>query len=118
MPFLLPLILVSGIAGSGVPATPASASDNLSVMPGQTLAFDSTKGNCLACHTMKGSDVPSNVGPPLTNIRQRFPDRKALYAIIYNEERRNAETPMPPFGRNLILSPKEINEIIDFLYTQ
>jgi L-cysteine S-thiosulfotransferase len=85
--------------------------------PGQAVAFDRAKGNCLACHTMKGSDVPSNVGPELAGMKSRFPDRKQLYAIIYDETRRNPETVMPPFGRNLILTPQEINEIVDFLYT-
>lgn len=104
--------LVAALAGSGAPVLAAGAP-----MPGQLLAFDRAKGNCLACHTMKGSDVPSNVGPELSKLKARFPDRKQLYAILYDEEKRNPQTVMPPFGRNLILSPKEINQIIDFLYT-
>ena len=39
---------------------------------GQQLAFDRSKGNCLACHTMTGSDVPSNVGPELSNSGTRL----------------------------------------------
>lgn len=97
---------------------PGAALAGGSAPPGQTLAFDRAKGNCLACHTIKGGDVPSTVGPPLANMRQRFPDRRTLYAILYDEEKRNPQTSMPPFGRNLILSPKEINEVIDFLYTR
>lgn len=85
---------------------------------GRELAFDRAKGNCLACHTMKGSDVPSTVGPPLVDIKAKFPDRKVLYGILYDEETRNPQTVMPAFGKNLILSSKDINEIIDFLYTQ
>lgn len=85
--------------------------------PGQIVAFDRTKGNCLACHTMQGGDVPSNVGPELNNIKARFPDRADLLAILTNEPARNPQTIMPPFGRNQILDAKEINQIIDFLYT-
>lgn len=85
---------------------------------GQQLAFDRAKGNCLACHTMKGSDVPSTVGPMLFDIKKKFPDRQKLYAILYDEETRHPQTVMPAFGKNLILSSTEINEIIDFLYTQ
>jgi sulfur-oxidizing protein SoxX len=88
-----------------------------SAAAGQALAFDRAKGNCLACHTMKGGDVPSNVGPELSDMKMRFPDRSTLYAIINDEEQRNPETVMPPFGKNLILTRPEINEIIDFLYT-
>ena len=71
---------------------------------GQAVAFDRAKGNCLACHTMKGGDVPSNVGPELSDMKARFPQRKDLFAVIYDEETRNPQTVMPPFGKNHILS--------------
>lgn len=85
--------------------------------PGEAVAFDRTKGNCLACHTMRGSDVPSTVGPELNDMKARFPDRADLVAILNNEEARNPQTIMPSFGRNLILDQHEIDQIIDFLYT-
>lgn len=85
--------------------------------PGQVVAFDRAKGNCLACHTMRGGDVPSNVGPELVDMKARFPDRAELVAILTNEEARNPQTIMPPFGRNQILDAHEIEQIIDFLYT-
>lgn len=84
---------------------------------GQKIAFDRAKGNCLACHTMKGSDVPSDVGPKLDDMKERFPDRKRLYDVIYDEMKNNPQTVMPIFGKNQILSPAEINHVIDFLYT-
>lgn len=111
------------VAGLGALAVAAAASGDTAraqegtVSAGQALAFDRAKGNCLACHTMTGSDVPSNVGPQLSGMRARFPDRKELAAIIYDEETRNPQTVMPAFGKNLILSDKDINEIVDFLYT-
>jgi sulfur-oxidizing protein SoxX len=86
-------------------------------MPGETLAFDRSLGNCLACHTMRGSDVPSNVGPVLSDMKARFPNRADLVLILTNEEARNPQTMMPPFGRDLILTPDQINQIVDFLYT-
>ncbi|HKM65099.1 MAG TPA: sulfur oxidation c-type cytochrome SoxX [Acidisphaera sp.] len=86
-------------------------------MPGQELAFDRSKGNCLACHAMQGSDVPSTVGPELNDMKARFPDRRDLVAILYDEQTRNPLTVMPPFGRNMILTQKEIEQIVDFLYT-
>jgi sulfur-oxidizing protein SoxX len=39
-----------------------------------------------------------------------------LTAIIEDETKRNPQTVMPPFGRNLILTEKEISAIVDFLY--
>ncbi|MGH6672340.1 MAG: sulfur oxidation c-type cytochrome SoxX [Xanthobacteraceae bacterium] len=94
------------------------ASAQSSVAAGEKLAFDRSTGNCLTCHVIAGGDAPGNVGPPLADMKQRFPDRKALYAIIFDETKRNPQTVMPPFGRNLILTSQEINEIIDFLYTR
>ena len=39
-------------------------------------------------------------------------------AIISDETKRNPQTVMPPFGRNLILTDQEIEAIVDFLYTR
>ena len=41
-------------------------------------------------------------------MKTRFPDRKELAAIIFDETKRNPQTVMPPFGRNLILTDQEI----------
>jgi sulfur-oxidizing protein SoxX len=96
----------------------ASAHAQTPAMPGQALAFDRAKGNCLTCHDIKGGDAPGNVGPQLADMKQRFPDRNALAAVIFDETKRNPQTVMPPFGRNLILSHDEIEAIVDFLYTR
>jgi sulfur-oxidizing protein SoxX len=96
----------------------ASAHAQTPAMPGQTLAFDRATGNCLTCHDIKGGDAPGNVGPQLADMKKRFPDRKELAAIIFDETRRNPQTVMPPFGRNLILTNDEIEAIVDFLYTR
>jgi len=87
-------------------------------VPGEALAFDHNKGNCLTCHVIKGGDAPGNVGPELSDMKARYPDRNELAAIIYDETKRNPLTVMPPFGRNLILTDREIQAIIDFLYTR
>ncbi len=101
-----------GLLAAAGPATAAESPN------GQQLAFDRSKGNCLTCHEMKGGDAPGNVGPPLSDIKGRFPDRKELVAIISDETKRNPQTVMPPFKRNLILTDQEIQSVIDFLYTQ
>ena len=51
-------------------------------------------------------------------MKARFPDRKELVAIISDETKRNRQTVMPPFKRNLILTDKEIEAVVDFLYTR
>jgi len=40
-----------------------------------------------------------------------------LVAIVFDETKRNPLTVMPPFGRNRILTEKEINAVVDFLQT-
>ena len=94
--------------------TPASAAS----LDGQKLAFERSKGNCLTCHVIKGGPSPGNIGPELSNMKKRFPKRADLVAIISDETKRNEETVMPPFKRNLILNEKEIEAIVDFLYTR
>ena len=96
-------------------AGPAHAQS--SVAEGQKLAFDRGKGNCLTCHVIKGGDLPGSIGPELTDIKQKYPDRNDLVAILNDETKRNPLTVMPPFGRNRILTEQEINAIVDFLQT-
>jgi sulfur-oxidizing protein SoxX len=106
------LTLAIGVAASASPAAAQSAAAE-----GQKLAFDRGKGNCLTCHVIKGGDLPGTIGPELTNIKSKYPDRNELAAILYDETKRNPQTVMPPFGRNRILTDKEINAIVDFLQT-
>ena len=88
-----------------------------SVAEGQKLAFDRGKGNCLTCHDIKGGDLPGTIGPPLKDIKSKYPDRNELVAILTDETKRNPLTMMTPFGRNRILTDQEINAIVDFLQT-
>jgi L-cysteine S-thiosulfotransferase len=99
-------------AASASPACAQSAAAE-----GQKLAFDRGKGNCLTCHEIKGGDLPGTIGPPLKDIKSKYPDRNELVAILTDETKRNPLTVMPPFGRNRILTDREINAIVDFLQT-
>jgi len=74
--------------------------------------------NCQQCHQVKGVDNTGNIGPALADMKARFPDRKALFAIVFDETRRNPQTVMPPFGRNLILTSQQIDTLVDFLYSR
>jgi sulfur-oxidizing protein SoxX len=110
--FVLMLALSLGAA-----AFAGSAAAQSAVAEGQKLAFDRGKGNCLTCHVIKGGDLPGTIGPELSDIKSKYPDRNELVAILYDETKRNPLTVMPPFGRNRILTEKEINAIVDFLQT-
>lgn len=108
------LLSAMPIFAGAADAQPVQSAASQSPMPGEALAFD----HCLTCHEIKGGDAPGNVGPPLADMKSRFPDRKELAAVIFDETKRNPLTVMPPFGRNLILTKQEIEQVVDFLYTR
>lgn len=103
------LILGAGAAG------PLWAAD----MPGQEIAFDNRKGNCLACHAMPGTkgEMAGSIAPPLIAMKLRFPDRAKLRAQVWDATVANPQTSMPPMGKHKILSEEEIDQVVDFIYT-
>lgn len=101
----------------GVFAAAGTAQAQSAAAEGQKLAFDRSKGNCLTCHVIKGGNLPGTIGPELIDIKSKYPNREDLVAIISDETLRNPLTVMPPFGRNRILTPKEIDAVVDFLQT-
>jgi len=87
------------------------------VEQGRVLAFERSKGNCLACHRIEGGDLAGDYGPPLLLVQARFPDRDVLRAQIWDAASRNSETRMPPYGRHRILTEEEIDLVVDFILT-
>jgi sulfur-oxidizing protein SoxX len=107
-------ILFSLIASLGL-ANPGFAEGQAD---GRSLAFDRTKGNCLACHAIPGepkAESPGNIGPPLVSMKARFPDRAKLRARIWDETAINPDSVMPPFGRNKILTEQEVDLVTDYI---
>lgn len=113
--WLLPAFAATMAIGAAAAATTGKAQSGAA--DGQRLAFDRTKGNCLSCHEIKGGDLAGTVGPPLKDLKTKYPDRNELIAILNDEPKRNPQTAMPPFGRNHILTEQEIDAIVDFLQT-
>ena len=68
---------------------------------GQKIAFHRKKGNCLACHAIKGGKLPGNIGPPLINMKERFPNKADLKAQIADATINNPNSIMPPFGKHM-----------------
>ena len=95
----------------------ASAADKGSAAKGKKIAENRKKGNCFACHAYEGVKLPGNIGPPLVAMKARFPDRAKLRAQLWDPEANNADTLMPPYGKHEIISKKDIEHIIDWLYT-
>lgn len=117
-PFVNPAGAIAALAfGVLVPTAAALAGDPSA---GRALAYDVGKGNCLACHAVPGDPgavTSANIGPPLVQIRARFPQRSRLLAQLEDPMQFNPETVMPPFGKHRILTPQELDLIVDFLYT-
>ncbi len=94
-----------------------------SEIAGWCTAVNRRQGNCLACHVVVSPNWPEgfppggNVAPPLVAMKSRFPDRDALRAQIYDARDKNAQSMMPPFGSHGLLNDKQIDNIVDFLYT-
>ncbi len=101
------------IGAIGFSAT-ASADD---MEEGKKLAFNKKKGNCLACHLIPGGDQPGNIAPPLIGMKARFPDKAKLRAQIEEPRTANPNSMMPPFKAHGVLSEKEIDKVVDFIYS-
>src|SRR5674476_625978 len=107
-------ILFSLIATLGL-ANMASAEEQAD---GRSLAFDNKKGNCLACHAIPGdpkAEAAGNIGPPLVNMKERYPDRAKLRAQIWDATAVKPDSVMPPFGKNKILTEPEIDLVTDYV---
>ena len=91
-----------------------------SIDRGREIAHDHFKGNCLACHQMpndKSAKSKANIAPALIDIKIKYPKKESLFNRIYDPTSINPNTIMPPYGKNSILSPQEISDLIDYLYT-
>lgn len=99
------LAALPGLAAEGDPAA------------GKAVAFDRTKGNCLACHLIPGGESPGAIGPALVAMKSRYPSKEALAAQIYDPTVRTPDVVMPPFGKHEILTTKEFNDVVEFIWS-
>jgi len=95
----------------------ANAAEASNIKEGKKIAFHRKKGNCLACHAIKGGTLPGNIGPPLVNMKERFPDKSKLKEQIADATVNNPNSIMPPFGSHKILTAKELDKVVDFIYS-
>lgn len=107
-------LLSALLAGAAIAAEPAKKEETA-----KEIVFNSSKGNCLACHalpTVPDAEQPGNSGPPLIAMSARFPDKKVLRAKIWDATATNPETMMPPFGKHKALTEEQIDKVVDFIY--
>ena len=100
-----------------VMSSAANASEASAIGKGKKVAFHRKKGNCLACHAIKGGKLPGNIGPPLVNMKDRFPDKSKLRDQIWDATENNPNSIMPPFGRHNILTKDELDQVVEFVYS-
>ena len=109
---------IAFVVTSSILALPSVMADEASVVSeGKSIAFDRKKGNCLACHAIVGGQLPGNIGPPLKDIKQAYPNEADLRAQIFDATVRNPNTIMPPFGKHKILTSSELDKVVEFIYS-
>lgn len=82
---------------------------------GAVLANERSKGNCVACHRMKGAEQPGTKGLDLTAYGTWGRSDEETYALVYDMRWRNPDTVMPPIGANQVLNDQELRDVIAFL---
>lgn len=113
---------VSPAAAVGeMPDKQVCASAKTPVIAGGCIATDREKGNCMACHSFTGIErtrlQAGNIGPPLVAVGARYPSRKRLREQVFDAAQFNPRTVMPLFGKYRILTDKEIDLIVEWLYS-
>lgn len=115
--------LVAGLGVAALSASAAAGAQGMDDLPSagheraRAIAFDAGRGNCLACHVIASGTPAGNVGPALEGLASRFPSRAALYAFLWDPRATRPQAMMPPYGRNGILSARELGELADWLWT-
>jgi L-cysteine S-thiosulfotransferase len=90
---------------------------DIRISQGQAVAFDRSAGNCLSCHAISGGELPGEIGPPLVEMKLRYPDRAVLRSQVWDAADRNPDTIMPPYGRHNILTEEELDLVVDFIHS-
>jgi L-cysteine S-thiosulfotransferase len=84
---------------------------------GKEIAMQRSKGNCIACHILPGGQSPGAIGPALVTMKARYPSKEALANQIWDATVKNPESVMPPFGKHQILSEKEFNDVVEYVWS-
>jgi sulfur-oxidizing protein SoxX len=115
----IPAVSAIAIAmgGTFLNISTATAEEASAIEEGKSIAFNRKKGNCLACHAIAGGKLPGNIGPVLKGMAERFPDKAALRAQIFDATVSNPYTIMPPFGKHNILTKNELDKVVEFIYS-
>jgi len=84
---------------------------------GKKIAHDRKLGNCVACHMMPDTESPGRIGPPLTGMQARYPDKEKLRAQIRDATIANPGSSMPPFGKHEILTEWQLDDLLEYIWS-
>lgn len=109
------------------PGSSAAASADATKEAAKPLEMDPKKlysssakgmGNCSACHAIPADEklVAGDIGPPMIGMKARFATIDKLKAAIADQKKFAPDTIMPPFGRNKLLTPEQIDVIAQYIY--
>jgi sulfur-oxidizing protein SoxX len=107
--YLTGLVLLAWSAGL------AAENPGDAVAQGRAIAADRNQGNCFSCHYVEGAEMTGNGGPPLLQMKLRYPDREVLRTQIADPRVRNPNTVMPPYGAHAILTEHELDLVVEFV---
>jgi len=93
-----------------------AANQSALIKEGRKVFVTKKLGNCLACHTVQGDPkIPQagDIGPKLANL-DKYP-KAYLFEKIWDPNKTNPVTVMPPFGRNHKITKQQIHAVIAYL---
>ena len=110
--------LAVALATLGTSVAVQAATSPGDVEAGKQIAFSRKDGNCVACHVLPGAKMAGNVGPPLGPwVKQAFQSKDEMVKYLYDPQARFPHTVMPPFGRNKMLTEKQLQQVTDYLWS-
>jgi len=95
---------------------PAQAGD---AARGRKVMTTKSLGNCAACHVFPNVESPGDIGPDLVEAMKSYgdEDRNLVRQWIWDARELMPHTIMPPFGANQILTPEQVDDVVEYLYT-
>jgi sulfur-oxidizing protein SoxX len=113
------VLVVAFVAACGLYTRSVTAAESAAVAAGREIAHDVYLGNCLGCHRIPGDPKAislATIGPPIVDMRSRYPDRQVLRQQIWDSMLRNPHTVMPPFGKHGVLTEQQIDLVVEYIY--
>jgi sulfur-oxidizing protein SoxX len=112
------LMAAPAVLAAGKAPDPQVCKDNPTdvVTQGGCIVLNRKKGNCMGCHEIAGTSS-GNIATKMEDMAKRWPDKAKLREQIYDASKANPDTVMPPFGRHQLLTPDEIDKVVEFVLT-